>query len=158
MSRPKRKGTPIEQPWRWHASWWRIGWPSIAARRISSSWRGKTSPWRRTTRGKQSSLFGTRPARSRYYRTGRRSEAPHALFNCFETGRRSLIQSSVEALRGRDSKWMSGSAPSRNHRREAQPRAEELEKTFHALLLSASGRAFFSLDKTYHGCPVIRLP
>src|ERR1700674_1366263 len=39
--------------------------------------------------------------------------------DCFETGRRSLTQSSVERYRGSDSKWMSGSAESKNHCREA---------------------------------------
>src|SRR5215471_5995129 len=65
---------------------------------------------------------------------------------CFETGRRSLTQSSVEALVAETANGClvlhrTGTIAERH-----KPRAEELEKTFHALLRSASGE-LFSLDK-----------
>jgi hypothetical protein len=60
--------------------------------------------------------------------------------DCFETGRRSLTQSSVEADSGAPTAngclilQIAGTTAERR-----QPRAEELKELFHALLLSASG-------------------
>jgi hypothetical protein len=47
------------------------------------------------------------------------AQAPEAPFGLFRDWQRTQTQSSVTALRARDSKWMSGSAKARNHCREA---------------------------------------
>ena len=58
----------------------------------------------------------------------------------------------MEADGSRDSKWMSGSAYRKNDRREAQPRAEELEKTFVRAPPERVTTTLALLTKTYHGC------
>ena len=57
----------------------------------------------------------------------------------------------MEADGGRDSKWMSRFAYRKNDRREAQPRAEELEKTFVRAPPERVRRTLALLTKTYHG-------
>src|SRR5882762_2178763 len=99
----------------------------------------KTAPLRRGCET-QEDFFSAQPARSRLLADGATErKLPRPPSDCFETGRRSQTQSSVQALRGRDSKWMSGSRSKRNHRREARTRAEAPKTFIHALLLSASG-------------------
>src|SRR5260370_2317620 len=72
--------------------------------------------------------------------------------NCFRTGRRSLTQSSVKAVHGQDSKWMSGSVYHRNRRREARTRAEGPEKPVSCAPPERVRRAFALLTRTHHGC------
>src|SRR4051812_15991716 len=49
------------------------------------------------------------------------------------------------------SKWMSGSANRRNHRREAPPRAEDSAICVLRAPPGAPGESFFLLTSTYHG-------
>jgi hypothetical protein len=71
--------------------------------------------------------------------------------NCFRTGRRSLTQSSVKAVDGQDSKWMSGSVYHRNRRREARTRAEGPEQPVSRAPPERVRRAFALLTRTHHG-------
>src|SRR5713101_7226876 len=71
--------------------------------------------------------------------------------NCFRTGRRSLTQSSVKAVHGQDSKWMSGSVYHRDRRREARTRAEGPEKPVLRAPPERVRRAFALLTTTHHG-------
>src|SRR5258708_11916813 len=71
--------------------------------------------------------------------------------NCFRTGRRSLTQSSVKAVHGQDSKWMSGSVYHRNRRREARTRAEGPEKPISPAPPERVRRDFALLTITHHG-------
>src|SRR6266702_1053751 len=50
-----------------------------------------------------------------------------------------------------DLSWMSGSASSRNHRREARTRAEELWRVLLRAPPERVRRAFALLTRTYHG-------
>src|SRR5260370_5898030 len=71
--------------------------------------------------------------------------------NCFRTGRRSLTQSSVKAVHGQDSKWMSGSVYHRNRRREARTRAEGAEKPVSRAPPERVTRTLALLTRTHHG-------
>src|ERR1700686_695371 len=71
--------------------------------------------------------------------------------DCFRTGRRSLTQSSVKAVHGQDSKWMSGSIHHGNRRREARTRAEGPEKPVSRAPPERVRRAFALLTRTHHG-------
>src|SRR5713226_3671782 len=71
--------------------------------------------------------------------------------NCFRTGRSSLTQSSVKAVHGQDSKWMSGSVYHRDRRREARTRAEGPEKPVLRAPPERVRRAFALLTTTHHG-------
>src|SRR5260370_30650442 len=75
--------------------------------------------------------------------------------NCFRTGRRSLTQSSVKAVHGQDSKWMSGSVYHRNRRREARTRAEGPEKPVSRAPPERVRRALALLTRTHHGCRLL---
>src|SRR5260370_29473180 len=75
--------------------------------------------------------------------------------NCLRNGRRSLTQSSVKAVHGQDSKWMSGSVYHRNRRREARTRAEGPEKPISPAPPERVRRDFALLTITHHGCLVL---
>src|SRR6266446_3526011 len=71
--------------------------------------------------------------------------------NCFRTGWRSLTQSSVKAVHGQESKWMSGSIYHGNRHREARTRAEGPEKPLSRAPPERVRRAFALLTRTHHG-------
>src|SRR5206468_5391813 len=76
----------------------------------------------------------------------RERKLPMPLSRCFETGRRSLTQSSVEAFVSETANGCLVLHRAGTIAERQKPRAEELEKTFRAPLQSASGE-LLSLNK-----------
>ena len=84
-------------------------------------------------------------------------QTPEALFELFQDWQRTQTQSSVTALRGRDSEWMSGSAKAgttaERHRCELRDLAGSVVR---APPRRASGELCFLLTRDLHGCRLVR--